>query len=236
MANYSLRDNPLTDDPNDKIAQLEGVRSYTKDEIIERILNRGNTMTRTDLLAAINAYAEEVAFITAEGSTVNTPLLNTSLSITGVFTSGDDMFDQKRHSLKVNVSAGSALRDAALKVRLTKVQGASTGPWITGVRDTLSAAEDVSGLLRAGSVIEISGSRLKFDAADGEQGVFLVSGGGETRCEQVIENKPSRVLAVLPAVAPGEYTVELRTRNTGSRTGGRLMKKGTFERTVTVTA
>ena len=33
MANYSLRDNPLTEDPNDKLAQLEGVRSFTKEEI-----------------------------------------------------------------------------------------------------------------------------------------------------------------------------------------------------------
>ena len=77
MANYSLRDNPLTEDPNDKLAQLEGVRSFTKEEIIDRALNRGNTMTKTDFLASINAYEEEVAYIrtakyyaTASSSTV----------------------------------------------------------------------------------------------------------------------------------------------------------------------
>ena len=57
MANYSLRDNPLTEDPNDKLAQLEGVRSFTKEEIIERILKHGNTMTRTDLLSAADDTA-----------------------------------------------------------------------------------------------------------------------------------------------------------------------------------
>lgn len=237
MANYSLRDNPLTDDPNDKVAQLEGVRSFTKDEIIERILNRGNTMTRTDLLAAINAYAEEVAFITAEGCTVNTPLINTSFTITGVFTSGEDTFDPKRHALKVHAMPGTALKEAAGKVKLNKVQGTSTVPWITDVRDTLSAAGGGTGALKAGSVIELAGSRLKFDAADAEQGVFLIAGGEETRCGQVVENKPSRVLVVLPATAaPGDYTLELRTRNTGNKTEGKVLKKGAFERAVTVTA
>ena len=237
MANYSLRDNPLTEDPNDKLAQLEGVRSFTKEEIIERILKRGNTMTRTDLLAAINAYAEEIAFITEEGNTVNTPLLNTSLSISGVFVNGEDSFDPRRHTLKVNAQAGTALKEAATKIKLNKVQGASAIPWITGVRDTLSAADDTTNALKAGSVIELTGSRLKFDAADTEQGVFFVKDGAETRCEKIIENKPSRVLALLPALlAAGEYTVEVRTRNNTNGNPTKAVKKGAFERLVTVMA
>ena len=197
MANYSLRDNPLTEDPNDKLPQLEGVRSFTKEEIIERILKRGNTMTRTDLLAAINAYAEEIAFITEEGNTVNTPLLNTSLSISGVFVNGEDSFDPRRHTLKINAQAGTALK--------------------------------------AGSVIELTGARLKFDTADSEQGVFFIGEDGEIRLSQVVENKPSRVLALLPAdTAAGTYTVEVRTKNTGNKTDGKALKRGSFDRTVTV--
>ena len=238
MANYSLRDNPLTEDPNDKLAQLEGVKSFTKDQIIERILTRGNTMTRTDLLAAINAYAEEIAFITEEGNTVNTPLINTSLSISGVFTNGEDSFDPRRHTLKVNVTAGTALKEAASKIKLAKVQGNSAIPWGTGVRDTLSASDDTSGALRAGSVIELTGARLKFDATDAEQGVFFVANGAETRCAQIVENKPTRILAVLPqTVAAGDYTVEVRSRYSGaSGKETKTLKKGAFEKTVTVTA
>ena len=235
MANYSLRDNPLTEDPNDKLAQLEDVRSFTKEEIIERILKRGNTMTRTDLLAAINAYAEEIAFITEEGNTVNTPLLNTSLSISGVFVNGEDSFDPRRHTLKVNAQAGTALKDAAAKIKLTKVQGSAAVPWITGVRDTLSSADDTANALKAGSVIELTGARLKFDAADSEQGVFFISDSGEIRLSQVVENKPSRVLALLPAdTAAGTYSVEVRTKNTGNKTDGKALKRGSFDRTVTV--
>lgn len=238
MTNYSLRDNPLTEDPNDKLAQLEGVKSFSKEQVIERILNRGNTMTKTDLLASWNTIEEEIGFITAEGNTVNTPLFNTSLSISGVFVNGDDSFDPRRHTLKVNVTAGTALKEAAAKIKLTKVQGNSAIPWITGVRDTLSAADDTSGSLKAGSVIELTGARLKFDATDAEQGVFFVANGAETRCAQIVENKPTRILAVLPAtVTAGEYTVEVRSRYSGaSGKETKTLKKGAFEKTVTVTA
>lgn len=238
MAHYRLRDNPLTEDPNDKLAQLEGVKSFTKDEIIERILNRGNTMTRTDLLAAINAYAEEIVFITEEGNTVNTPLFNTSLSISGVFTNGDDTFDPRRHTLKVKVTAGTTLKEAASKIKLVKVQGSSTVPWVTGIRDTLSTTDDASSFLKAGSVIELTGTRLKFDATDAEQGVFFLSNNTETRLTQIIEDKPTRVLAVLPiTLAAGDYTIEVRSRYSGaSGKETKALKKGSFEKLVTVTA
>lgn len=235
MAKYSLRDNPLTEDPNDKLAALEDVKSLTKEEIIDRILKRGNTMTKTDLLAAINAYEEECAIITEEGNAINTPLFNTSLAIQGKFDNGDDVFDLRRHALKVNVAAGTVLKEAAGKVKLTKVQGTASAPWITGVRDTLSDAEDRSGNLKAGSVIEVTGAKLKFDNADSEQGVFLVGGAGEIRCTQVVENKPSKVLFVLPKdTAAGSYTLEVRTKNTGNKTDGKTLKKGAFEKSVTV--
>ena len=235
MAKYSLRDNPLTEDPNDKLAALEDVKSVTKEEIIDRILKRGNTMTKTDLLAAINAYEEECAIITEEGNAINTPLFNTSLAIQGKFENGDDVFDPKRHTLKVNATAGTMLREAAGKIRLTKVQGTTSAPWISGVRDTLADAEDRSGNLKAGSVIEITGARLKFDNADSEQGVFLVGESGEIRCTQVVDNKPAKVLFVLPKdTAAGSYTLEVRTKNTGNKTDGKTLKKGAFEKSVTV--
>ena len=235
MAKYSLRDNPLTEDPNDKLAALEDVKSLTKEEIIDRILKRGNTMTKTDLLAAINAYEEECAIITEEGSAINTPLFNTSLAIQGKFDNGDDVFDLRRHALKVNVAAGTVLKEAAGKVKLTKVQGTTTVPWITGVRDTLSDAEDKSGNLKAGSVIEITGAKLKFDNADSEQGVFFIGEAGEIRCTQVVDNKPSKVLFVLPMdTAAGSYTLEVRTRANTNGKATKTVKKGSFEKSVTV--
>ena len=236
MADYSFWDNPLTEDPTDKVARLENVKSLTKDEIIERIVKRGNTLTRTDLLAAINAYEEEIGYITEEGNTVNTPLFNTSLSISGVFKNADDSFDPKRHTIKVNVGAGTFLKEAASKIKLTKVQSTASLPIITSVKDTLSSEGSEAFSVKAGSVIEIAGAKLKFDQTDEEQGIFFV-GSDTVRLTKIVEAKPSRVIAVLPPdTAKGEYTVEIRTKTTTNTKTTKKVKRGIFEHTITVIA
>lgn len=54
---------------------------------------------------------------------------------------------------------------------------------------------------------------------------------------QVVENKPSSLLALLPAdTASGSYTVEARTRTATGGTPSKTVKKGSLERAVTVTA
>ena len=87
MANYSLRDNPLTEDRAFLSESLRECYAFSRKYLSNcipyeasfrrklgkhRVSDATNTMTRTDLLAAINACAEEIAFITEEGNTVNT--------------------------------------------------------------------------------------------------------------------------------------------------------------------
>ena len=117
------------------------------------------------------------------------------------------------------------MREAAAQAKAQKVETASTDPYITSVTDKVTGD---SAAVRAGSVMEITGSRLKFDAADAEQGVFAVTASGAVRCEPVLENKPARVMVMLPA------SVEVRTKIIGS-TGKSLktMKRGSFGKTLT---
>ncbi|MDR1222299.1 MAG: hypothetical protein LBL07_05395, partial [Tannerella sp.] len=61
--NYFLIENYLTLDPNDQTAIPTNVLSFTDDQIIDRIMQRGTTLTRPDLLAGINAYQEEHGYI-----------------------------------------------------------------------------------------------------------------------------------------------------------------------------
>ena len=161
-----------------------------------------------------------------------TTLFTTSFSITGVFKNPADSFDKTRHAIKLNVNAGTALREAAAQAKAQKVETASTDPYITSVTDKVSGD---CAAIRAGSVMEITGSRLKFDAADAEQGVFAVTASGAVRCEPVLENKPARVMVMLPAsVEAGEFSIEVRTKIIGS-TGKPLktMKRGSFGKTLT---
>ena len=237
MLKYSLRENLLTADPDDCMAQVQDVRSYSQDEVIDLMMRRGTTLTRADVAAVLHVYTEVVGELTADGSAVNTPLFNTSFSVSGVFASMSDSFDKARHTVSVNVNAGSALREAVKSVKTEKTEGAATGPYITEAADVVSGA--VNSTLTAGGILRLTGSRLKFDAADVAQGVFLVpEGAGEAvRCGVVAENKPARVMVMIPAdIAHGTYYAEVRSRFMGNSQAGKTLKSGRFGKPLEVAA
>ena len=107
MLKYSLRENLLTAAPDDFMAQTQDVRSYTLDEIIDLMMQKGSTLTRADVSAVLQIYGEVCASVIADGSALNTPLMNTSLSISGVFNGANDAFDKKRHAVNLNMTAGT---------------------------------------------------------------------------------------------------------------------------------
>ncbi|WP_024470148.1 DNA-binding domain-containing protein [Treponema pedis] len=229
MLKYCLRENLLTAKPDDYMAQVTDSQVYTLDDIIERMVKRGTTVTRTDLAALMQLYTQECTYIIEEGGTLNTPIVNTSFSISGTFNGADDSFDGTRHAVHLNIAAGLALKEALGKVKVTKTETAGTDPYITAVNDKLNGIADT---VKIGSVMEILGSRLKFDPEDTEQGVFAVSGTTAVRCASVIENKPARLIVLLdPSVPQGDFTLEVRTKliNNGSKPS-KTLKKGYYHR------
>lgn len=235
MLKYSLRENLLTADPDDCMAQVQDVRSYSQDEIIDLMMRRGTTLTRADVAAVLQVYTEVVGELTADGSAVNTPLFNTSFSVSGVFTSMSDSFDKARHTVSVNINAGTALREAVKSVKTEKTESANTDPYITETTDVVSGA--MNSVLTAGGILRLVGSRLKFDAADAGQGVFLVpeSGGEAVRCGVVAENKPARVMVMIPAdIAGGTYYAEVRTKIVEGNKSGKSLKVGRLGKVLSV--
>lgn len=75
-----------------------------------------------------------------------------------------------------------------------KTETANIGPCIMGVSDKQN------GTITIDSVMEILGSRLKFDPKDAGQGVLAVSGSKTVRCASVIENNSGRLIVLLNQV------------------------------------
>lgn len=221
MLKYCLRENFLTPDENGYMAQTADVRSFSLDEIIDRMVKRGTTVTRTDLAAIMQLYTQECSYIVEEGCTLNTPLINTSYSISGVFNGAGDSFDAKRHAVNLNITAGTALKEALTKTKTTKIQAANTKPYIAEVTDIVTGK--VNEVLTASGILQVIGARLKFDAKDTEQGLFFVpKTGAAVRAAVIAENKPARLMAIIPAGLPaGSYHIEVRTKFSG---GGKLLK------------
>lgn len=217
------------------MAQVTDVRSYTLDEIIDLMMEKGTTLTRADVAATLQVYGEVVSAIIKDGSAVNTPLMNTSMSISGVFDGANDSFDKKRHTVNLNITAGTLLRDAVTKVKCEKTEGVSTDPYITEVTDIVSGK--VNEVLTKGGVVQLVGSRLKFDAKDTAQGIFFVpETGNPVRAAVIAENKPARLMAIIPAdLAAGTYYIEVRTKYANATKQLKTLKIGRFAKPLTIT-
>jgi hypothetical protein len=185
--------------------------SIDREGLITRLLKRGTLLTRTDVLAVMNGMEEVIADVHLEGYTVNLPLFNTSFSISGVFEGSMDSFDGNRHKLNINVSKGTLLRDAEKKVKFEKTNVPSPLPQIQEVRDSVSGA--MNDRLTSKGVIEVRGYNLKIDGNDPACGLWFVSETGEeTKAVVIIENKPSKILAMIPELATGNYQVKVVTQ------------------------
>ncbi len=211
MLKYSLIENRLTERPDDYYAQIYVSSRMDKEAIITRMINKGTLLTRTDIIAAINSYEETIIEVLTEGSTVTTPLFNTSFSISGVFEGPMDTFDRNRHKLHINVSKGTLLRDTQKNIKFEKMSTSSPLPQIQEVKDSVSHL--VNEILTPGGVAQIYGHNLKIEGEDPACGLWFISEDGtETKAEIVIENKPSRVIVVIPYLAAGEYRIKIATQ------------------------
>lgn len=221
MLKYSLVENQMTEREDDYSAITQAVSSIDKEGIITRMLNRGTLLTRTDILAVLNNLEETVVEVLLEGHIINTPLLNTSFSISGVFESPMDHFDGNRHKLNINLSKGTSLRDAEKMVKFEKTNTITPQPNIQEVKDSLSGT--VNEVLSQNGVVEVRGYNLKIEGDDDTCGLWFVSpeGKGSVKADILIDNKPSRILAMIPYIPFGECQVRVVTQHSG---GGTLLK------------
>ena len=211
MLNYSLTENLLTERNDDYSAQTHAVASLDKEAIIARMLNRGTLLTRTDILAVLNGLEETVTDALLEGNNVNLPLFNTSFSISGVFESPMDSFDGNRHKLNINLTKGILLREAEKNVKFEKTNTLAPLPQIQEVKDSVSGK--VNETLTAGGVIEVRGYNLRIEGDDPACGLWFVNDNGyEVKASVIIENKPSRILAMIPPLQVDNCRIKVATQ------------------------
>jgi hypothetical protein len=230
---YFLTDNHLTPDPNDQTGIPTNIRSYTDDQIIDRIMQRGTTLTRPDLLAGIRAYQEEHGYIVEDGDGFNTGLINGGPNILGKFNSVTDSYDRSRHKTHYSLNFSQAIREKVDKIKMNKVQAPNTGPLVTAIRDSVSGLTD--GTLSAGSVLDSAGSRLKVFPDLPDNGVYFVaSDGTEFKATTLVENRPSRLIVMLPELPSGAYMLEVRTHFIGVAAPGKQLRKAQFAKTLNI--
>jgi len=216
MLQYSLTENLLTEAPDDYTALVQPLGTYDKEAIITEMLRRGTLLTRTDILAVLNGFEETVRDITRDGGTVNTPLFNTSFSISGVFDGAMDTFDGNRHKLNVNLTKGTVMRDIESQVVIEKTGTVIPQPTILEVKDSVSGK--VNEQLTPGGVVELMGVNIKIVGENADCGLWFVPVSGEAvKAQVIVQNKPSSLIAMIPNLSAGTYTLKEVTQFNGGK-------------------
>lgn len=84
-------------------------------------------------------------------------------------------------------------------------------------------------------MLEITGSRLKLDGDNATNGVYLVAGDNtRNKVITVVDNKPARLIVILPTLAAGEYALQITTQYNGGGSGLKSPRIGTFSKLLTV--
>ena len=226
---YSLRDNRLTPDPADRYARVEPARSVGLDEVADRIAGSGSTVTRVDVVSVLASLQGAIRDLLAEGAHVNLPFANFGARIQGPFAGDDAPFDPSQHAVLPRVTAGAELRAAfRAGVPVERVAASRPGPAPLHYLDVNTDERD--GALTPGGMGELTGSKLAVDADAADEGVFFVAeaDGAETPVEVVALNAPSKLLFLVPALASGDYRVEVRAAF------GQTLRTGQLDAVLTV--
>ena len=195
------------------------------ERFIDRMAEGRTTLSKTDILAVFQLEREELATLLSEGCSVRTPLGTAMPRASGTFAALDEPFlpgaKDGDHRLRIDFYIDPAIeRQAIAKLRCKRAPAEDcVSPRILAVSSPQSGKD---GAASPGDILVLTGLRLKIDPSDESQGLFLLATGGapgaERRCSVYPENRPSRLMALLPGdIASGDYKLVLRSRSRRGR-------------------
>jgi hypothetical protein len=218
---YYLVDNTMTPDPLDRRAIVLPRQSYDIDSVIDQMISRGSTVTKAEALSVFEELSLAIENILKEGNSINTPLFKITPSISGVFINDEDSFDSSRHGVKLRIHPGLRLRQTESKITVERTTGVRPQPTLIHYDDNASNSQD--DVITLGKPARVTGSLLKFDEADLQQGIFFINigNGNATRVAgKTVKNKPGELIFTNPAdLVPGTYRLEVRAILAGTKTG-----------------
>jgi hypothetical protein len=213
--NYVLIDNSLV--PGRNRAVLQKRKMLTYDQFLDHVHDAGTTLTRTDMIAAIQVMYEWIASNASFGREVDFgPLGHTRLGLAGDFDSNPESPRQNQWKMTIKWQASPKLKKAvdiaAHNSGLKRGEVQSYDPRILKV--TCFQDRDV---YSPGLILELYGRRMRFDEQREDEGVFFQAedagpGVKPVRAKNYQTNTPSRIILLIPKNLSGPQKLLLRAR------------------------
>lgn len=218
---FTLRDNPLTkDNTQDCIAEVEsGPKTLTKEDTAKEIKRTGSELKYPTILSVTSQDSDIILEALLNGDSVITDLCQFRPRILGAFANAEAQFDPAIHRLTFDITPTKKLREALKSVKVIKKKtGRADVARIGLVVDTLTGLFD--GSITANDDIMITGTNIKIKGDEAVTGVFFVAEDGTTTkvTRRLTQNDPSKVIARVPTLANGSYTLRIVTQFSQSST------------------
>ena len=222
--NYFLYENNLGTRPDSYAARVLDAGTMTQKQLIDEMLQRGTSATRTDILGVLVLYEEVIADFLRRGYRIDTPLASYFLAVRGSFKDRHDRFNAARHKLIPKTTPGPQLQAALDQPLPTRKQAnRQNAPYPQECYDY--DTERANETLTPGEPARLTGRRLKINPDDPHQGLYLRhrESGSEIKLTKLLHNKPSELTFIVPTdLPPGRYQLEVRAQTrpkTPIRTG-----------------
>jgi len=233
-----LHDNVLTEDPNDFVARVVAEKSLSIDDICQSAANRGGAdISAAAMGHAVQLWLKEMAYRLCDGFSINAGWFNVQANIRGVFNSPNEGFNPEKHTVSFEFHQGSLLRKELGSVEV-EIQGvAEQSFYIAQVTDIKTGL--VNDLLTPNRNLRIQGSKLKVAGESEANGIFFVNQANQQRVKvdatDIVNNNPSELIIVIPALEAGSYKLELVTQfSTSPRQLLKEPRTAVFERILSV--
>ncbi|MCZ4696180.1 DUF4469 domain-containing protein [Ancylomarina euxinus] len=206
---YFLNKNHLNKSQENFIGRTPAIGVINKAELIEEVAKEGTGITSYEVASIFKRLEIVMADLLKKGYRINTPIVNITPSIKGLFTDYEDSFDKSRHSLHFKTSSGVVLKQAAKETQLYKRDPINYHIDVFKFTNLSEKGENLS----PNAIGELRGNNLKLNPDDLKQGIFLLAEDGkEYRINIYAHNtKNKQTFQVPPDIAPGKYILELRS-------------------------
>jgi hypothetical protein len=223
-----LRLNLLTKDvDNDYVAEVSttGKTALRNADIAKLIKDIGSELEYETILSVLNQSDRIIREQIQRGHSVLTGNCQLSPRVNGTWLGSSANFDPLMHKITLDITPSAEMRTALKEVGVEVLGVKDGGAFIGLVTDTSTGATD--GTITAGDDILIEGDKLKIVAESDTEtdiGVFFVNAKNHifpvTR--RLTQNDPKKLIARVPSLPSGEYTLRVVTRFTS---GNNLLKE-----------
>jgi hypothetical protein len=229
--------NLLTEDANDFYARVISERTLSVADVCDSAVTRGNAPTSAEAMKInVELFFKEMEYRLKDGYAVNTGYFSAVPQVRGVFGHAGDKFDPARHSIYFLFNQGDILRKGLSDIAVDITGTGDAGTVITEVIDVKTGS--VNDRLTPNRNLRIRGSKLKLVGDNPDVGVYFINEATseqiKVEADEVVDNKPSELVIVIPQLAPGLYVLKAVTQYSGSAVDLKAPRTVTFDRELNV--